>query len=397
MLSPAYLNTCTAAILALYDELNEAIIRDIVERLCALNFEASATAAWEMEKLIAVGRLAYEDALAEIGKRTGQSEAALKKAFEDAGTESMHYDNAIYRKAGLSPLPLSQSAAMLQVLTAGYKKCQGDLHNLTLTTANMAQGTMIEACNAAYMQVSSGAFSMNTAIKQAIGRIGQSGTWVLYPTGHRDRVDVAVTRAVRTGVAQTCGQLQIQQLNNMMWDVVDTTAHMDARETHSVWQGGRFSYQGRNPNYPDFEASTGYGSADGLMGINCRHGFYPAIDGSPRMYTDKQLAEWRGRTVRYNGTNYTGYEATQQQRAKERAIRSTKRELAALDEGIKAAKNEALKRELSAEFAAKSQKLAEQQAALTDFLEQTGMKRDFSRTQVNEFGRSMSGKVSHTV
>lgn len=393
MLSPDYLERCTDEVIKLYDELSDMILRDIVDRLISLDFEASATAAWRMEKLQELGRLTYADALREIAKITGKTEQELKAAFENAGTESMRFDNSVYKKAGLSPLPLAQSDGMLQVLTAGYKKCRGSLKNLTLTTANTAQSSFIQACNAAYMQVTSGAFSVNSAVKTAVASVGQSGTWVLYPTGHRDRLDVAVRRAVRTGVAQTCGQLQIQQLDDMMWDVVDTTAHADARESHTVWQGGRFSYKGRNPNYPDFEEATGYGSADGLMGINCRHGFFPAVDGSPRMYPKAQLAEWKSRTVTYNGTEYAGHEAVSMQRAYERGIRATKRELTALDEGAKASKDEALQRELSEAFSQTSLKLKRQEAALNDFLEQTGLKPDYERSQVREFDRSMSGKA----
>ena len=389
MLSPDYLERCTDEVIKLYDELSDMILRDIVDRLISLDFEASATAAWRMEKLQELGRLTYADALREIAKMTGKTEQALKKAFENAGTESMRFDNSVYKKAGLSPLPLAQSDGMLQVLTAGYKKCRGSLKNLTLTTANTAQSSFIQACNAAYMQVTSGAFSVNRAVKTAVASVGQSGTWVLYPTGHRDRLDVAV----RTGVAQTCGQLQIQQLDDMMWDVVDTTAHADARESHTVWQGGRFSYKGRNPNYPDFEEATGYGSADGLMGINCRHGFFPAVDGSPRMYPKAQLTEWKNRTVTYNGTEYAGHEAVSMQRAYERGIRATKRELTALDEGAKASKDEVLQRELSEAFSQTSLKLKRQEAALNDFLEQTGLKPEYERSQVREFDRRMSGKA----
>ena len=397
MLSPDYLERCTDEVIKLYDELSDMILRDIVDRLISLDFEASATAAWRMEKLQELGRLTYADALREIAKMTGKTEQALKKAFENAGTESMRFDNSVYKKAGLSPLPLAQSDGMLQVLTAGYKKCRGSLKNLTLTTANTAQSSFIQACNAAYMQVTSGAFSVNRAVKTAVASVGQSGTWVLYPTGHRDRLDVAVRRAVRTGVAQTCGQLQIQQLDDMMWDVVDTTAHADARESHTVWQGGRFSYKGRNQNYPDFEEATGYGSADGLMGINCRHGFFPAVDGSPRMYPKAQLTEWKNRTVTYNGTEYAGHEAVSMQRAYERGIRATKRELTALDEGTKPAKDEALQRALSEAYSQTSLKQKRQEAARNDFLEQTGLKPDYERPQVRKFDRRISGKAKAAV
>ena len=394
MLSPVYLSSCADDILKLYDDLNDAIVRDIVRRLVALDFDVSASAAHQMEQVQAVGRMTYEEALREIAAITGKAEDELRKAFEDAGTESMTYDNNVYRRAGLDPLPLMQSPGMLQILTAGYRKCKEDLKNLTLTTANAAQTLFITSCNQAYMQTVSGAFSYTAAIQNAIRSIGDSGAWVIYPSGHRDRMDVAVRRAVVTGVSQTCGELQIRQLDDMMWDVVDTTAHMGARASHVPWQGGRFSYKGRNNNYPDFESSTGYGSTGGLMGINCRHGFYPAIDGSPRMYSQAQLDEWANHKVIYNGVEYSDYEAGQIQRRMERGIRAGKRTLTGLDAGITAAPNDAVRAALKDEFGRESLRQKNRNSVLSDFMEQTGRKPDYSRTQVQEFGRPLSGKAS---
>ena len=158
--------------------------------------------------------------------------------------------------------------------------------------------------------------------------------------------------------------------------------------------GGRFSYKGRNNNYPDFESSTGYGSAEGLMGINCRHGFYPAVDGSPRMYPQSQLDEWANHKVMYNGVEYTDYEASQIQRRMERGIRAGKRTLTGLDAGITAAPNDAVRAALKDEFGRESLRQKNRNSALSDFLEQTGRKMDYNRTQVQEFGRSISGKAS---
>ena len=394
MLSPDYLSSCADDIIALYDSLNDAIVRDIVRRLVSLEFDVSASAVHQMERIQAVGRMTYDDALREIAAITGKAEDELRKAFEGAGTESMTYDNDVYRRAGLEPLPLMQSPGMLQILTAGYHKCKGELKNLTLTTANTAQTLFISSCNQAYMQTVSGAFSYTAAIQNAIRAIGDSGAWVMYPSGRRGRVDVAVRRSVVTGISQTCGQLQTRQLDDMMWDVVDTTAHMGARASHVPWQGGRFSYKGRNKNYPDFETSTGYGSADGLKGINCRHDFYPAVDGSPRMYSQAQLDEWANHKVMYNGVEYSDYDASQIQRRMERGIRASKRTLSGLDAGIAAAPNDGVKAALKDEFARASVTLKERNAALNDFLTQTERKADYSRTQVMGFGRSISGKAS---
>lgn len=86
-------------------------------------------------------------------------------------------------------------------------KTNGSLYNLTLTTANTSQEKFIEVCNDAYMQISSGAFDYNTAIRKAIKQFGD-GVQVEYDSGYRLNIKSAVKRAVMTGVNQTCLKMQ---------------------------------------------------------------------------------------------------------------------------------------------------------------------------------------------
>lgn len=392
MLTPDYLQHVTDDIVAIYSELEDSIIQDVARRIIKTDF-ATDTASWQMEKLQQAG-IVYEDALKEISKITGKSEAELKRMFQDSALETLAFDDEVYKKAGLSPLPLKQSPAMLNILTAGLQKTDGILKNLTLTTANTSQVAYIQACDLAYMQVASGAFDYNTAIRNAIRQASKEGVSILYPTGHKDKVDVASRRATLTGVSQTCGQLQIQRMDDMDCDLVETTAHMGARLEHSFWQGRVFSRSGRHKTYPDFVSSTGYGTGAGLMGWNCRHNFYPFFDGlSQRNYTDFELKELSERKVTYNDTEYSDYDASQIQRKLEREIRATKRELVGLDAGVKATDKEDLKKALQADFTEASVKLKSQEAKMRDFLEQTKRFEENARTQVQGFGRSQAQKA----
>ena len=65
--------------------------------------------------------------------------------------------------------------------------------------------------------------------------------------------------------------------------------------------------------------------------VDVRHTFYPFVEGvSERTYTDKQLSHIDdGLGCEFEGTTYSAYEATQQQRKIERTIRKLKREKAA--------------------------------------------------------------------
>ena len=90
-------------------------------------------------------------------------------------------------------------------------------------------------------------------------------------------------------------------------------------------------------DYPDFIESTGYGTGEGLGGWNCRHSFFPYFEGiSKPAYTDKALEELEGEPITFDGKEYTQYEATQKQRAMERNMRHTQRQLIVYeDAGLK--------------------------------------------------------------
>lgn len=98
-------------------------------------------------------------------------------------------------------------------------------------------------------------------------------------------------------------------------------------------------------------------------------------------------------TVEYDGETIPLYAATQRQRAMERRIRDTKRELAGLDAGIKAAEDDGLKQALQEDFDAKSVALKRQEAAYKDFVRRAGLQKDTSRVQVQGFGRSQAQKA----
>lgn len=89
--------------------------------------------------------------------------------------------------------------------------------------------------------------------------------------------------------------------------------------------------------YPDFEKTCGYGSVTGIGGANCRHSYWPFIEGvSERTYTDKELENIDPPPIEFEGRRYTAYEATQKQRQIERTIRKQKRLKTAFQEaGLK--------------------------------------------------------------
>lgn len=390
MLTPEYLEHCPDDIVVLYSELDQLIMRDVVRRLMKSG-RITNTAAGQIQRAQESGLL-YDEIIAEVARFANASAQQVRALFEDAGVQAISYDSAIYTAAGLSPPPLAMAPAAQQVLQAGLAKTNGYLQNLTKTTANGAQQTFIHAATIAEMQVESGAFDYVSAIRNAVRTAIDGGEWVTYPSGHHDRLDVATRRAILTGVNQTAAEVSLSYADDMECDLVETTAHAGARPSHQTWQGQVFSRSGKSDKYDDFAVATGYGTGAGLCGWHCRHSFHPFFEGlSESAYPKSKLKEYENQTVTYNGEKIPYYDATQQQRAMERAIRDSKRKAAGLDEAVKSAKDEATSKAMKQEFAAAAVRLKRQEAALKDFCSQTSLVRQREREQVA--AAKVSGKT----
>ena len=369
MLTSDFLDVLPNDIVRLYDDYSLTIIMDIARRLEKMG-KITDTAAWQMQRLTESGLL-YEKAISELSKLSNISRSELEKMFTQAGVKSLKFDDMIYKRAGLNPLPLNLSPAMAQVLSAGLAKTGGVIRNLTMTTAIGAQRSFIAASDMAYLQVSSGAMSYDQAIRAAIKSVAAKGVSTIdYATGHQDQLDVAIRRTVLTGVSQTAGVLQSRRADEMGQDLVQTSAHYGARPEHAIWQGRVFSRSGASRQYPDFVTSTGYGTGPGLGGWNCRHSYYPYFDGiSENAYSEADRENLRNKTVTLAGKEISAYDATQIQRGLERKIRYWKRQSAALGAG-----------RLSS--AAENAKVSLYQSQMREFVKQTGLNRQSPREQV---------------
>jgi len=372
MLTADQLDVLPGPILELYERFHTSIIEDIARRVAGLNY---ASAAWQVQRLSESGLL-YKQILERIGEITGQSDAVLSKIFKRAGVDAMAFDDAIYKAAGLKPLPLNLSPQMMQLLVAGLNRTAGTMRGLIQTTAVSGQEAFLNASDLAYMQISTGTLDYNTAIREAVKEVAVNGVDVVhYASGHRDRINVAMRRTVLTGVNQTVGEMQITRAEEMGTELVQTSAHIGARNkgtgpaNHEGWQGRVFSLKGGSKKYPNFEEETGYGTVTGLGGVNCRHSFYPWFEGiSQNAYDQATLDNYASKTVTYNGKEMSFYEGTQVQRKLEREIRAAKREAAAVDAA-------------GLDNSGELQKVRDLQGDMREFTRQTGLKRQYVREQ----------------
>lgn len=380
MLTPEYLEAMPEPVLTLYREAELAILRNMAERIAKYDYWIP-TADWQNMKLKEAG-ITQEEILRILSQYTGKTEEALRELMQQATTEGLRSDVAVYEAAGEAVPPISESEPLVQTLNAGFRATRQTMRNLTRTTANTATQQFERALDAAWMQVRSGAMSYDQAIRNAVKGLAQSGVEsIRYPSGRVDTLEVATRRAVVTGVNQTTLQLQEQLADEMKFDLVEVSAHAGARPSHAEWQGEIYSRSGTSKKYPSLVEKTGYGTGAGLGGWNCRHSFSPWFEGSPRTYSKELLDSYNERSISYDGKMLTEYEASQVQRSIERNIRKWKREFEALDAaGLD-----------TSEAAAR---LKIWQDRMKDFTKQTGLKQQSAREQIAGFGRSAAGKAT---
>lgn len=395
MLSPEYLRQITEGSEQIAEELHNYIISEIVSRMMARigrgeDYILTNADAWRIRTLQESGEL-LEDILAELSKYTKREQQELLEAFEDAGITAMNYDDKIYKAAGLSPKALQQSPYMIRIMERNMNRCLGDWKNFTRTTASAAQALYINQCDLAYNHVMSGTVGYTQAIKEAVNNVVSDGVTVTYPSGRKDTIETAVARSVRTGVAQATGDISIKRMEEMNWDIILVSAHVGARTgdggenpgNHSWWQGKFYSKSGKSKKYPPFSL-TGYGTASGLSGVNCRHSFGPG-DGEHNPYEELSAEDKANKGKQY--------EKEQKQRAYERRIRKTKREVLGMQTAVDNAPNEQAKFALQQQLDRKSFLLQKQNAAYKDYCKQNDLRELQDRLMIAKWNRQNAAKA----
>ena len=392
MLSPDYLKRIAEGSEDIASSLHSYILNRIIEAIMIRlgrgeKYILTSSDRWRIQILQDAGYL-LQDITQEIARYTKLQREEVAAAMEEAGVKAMAYDKAVYEAAGITTEALEQSPALVRILQRDYEATMGEWSNMTRTTAEAAQSLFISECDNAYHKVISGAVSYTQAVREAVDTVAQNGVIVRYPTGHRDTIETATARAVRTGISQASGDISMQRMKEQEWDIILVSAHIGARTgdgganpgNHLWWQGQFYSRTGRDKRFPPFSL-TGYGTGEGLGGWNCRHSFGPG-DGVNNPYKDIQTAD-----------NERMEKLEQRQRALERRIRKTKQAVMGLQTAVENCKDDALRFELQAELDRKSYLLQKQNAAYKDYCKQNDLRELQDRLMIAKWNRQNAAKA----
>lgn len=370
MLPPRYLDGLSDEIIEIYSQLEADILQDMARRIARVGKITDMTK-WQAQMLAEAGGLKKN-----ISRILAKYDKAIVKQVKDTFTEALETsaknDNRIFKAA----TGRTVSAPNAQQMLSTIQKCHSDLSRLTLTTAATTQTQFVREANRVYMNVQSGAFDYDTAMKDAADELAKRGiTTVQYENGRpvTRSIESAVRMNILTSVNQTAANQTLNNCEELDCDLVETSAHIGARPEHEEWQGQIFSRSGNNKKYRPFSVCE-LGSVTGICGINCKHSFYPYFEGMAEHYTEKELDEMASEEVSYNGQKMTRYEGEQKLRGIERNIRHYKRQ--ALTEEAAGVDNTKARR-----------KLGEWQEAARDFTKQTGIERDRAREYIGTGGK----------
>ena len=280
-----------------------------------------------------------------ISETTGSALDELDKLLDDVVVRNQRYYDDLIDKADATKPDILVSEEDIEAIR---RQTHTELLNLSQTMGFSIRrgGKVVEltppaqafyrVLNSAEADIMSGAIGYNQAIEKAVRELADSGLKkVEYDSNGRKRLtqtDVAVRRAVLTGINQLNSRYTEQSAERLGTDLFEVSAHAGARDNgvgwqnHKSWQGKVYSLRDDHPKYPSIYKVCGLGQVDGLEGANCRHRRFPFVEGiSEPSYTDCELDHIDRPAFEFQGEKYTQYEATQRQREIERTVRKYRR------------------------------------------------------------------------
>lgn len=404
-LTPTEILRLSEPIELVYQQVVDALLVNIAKHFNT--GKALSTQDWQLKKLAEIGQLNRES-LQIISSMTGQVPELMQAALENAALKAVKDMEPDVREraedgilTGESPRTVVTSQSIRQSLES-YAAQAVDKFNLVNTTmlqstleqyrkviintANIerqmqaAQGILNEAAG----KVVTGTFSRTQALRDALSKLSDEGITGFYDKAGRKWSPEAYTSMdVRTTVHNTALEARKAAALESGRHIFQVTRHNGARPLCYPYQGKFYSWKNESGTFFDGEgkrhsyapiSSTSYGKPAGLFGVNCGHDWDPIEEG---VYIPRE------RTKQDKEENDRVYQESQEQRRLEREVRYAKRKAVLLD---KAGDKEG--------FEAAAAKIKQRQDAYNSFCGETGRTKRTDRTQVYEYNRSISSKVT---
>lgn len=336
-----YQNKIVDKMTSRFADLEDRIMQDIVRRIKKTG-EITSTADWQINRLKILG-YSSEDIEASLKETLNATYPEMFELYDQVINWEYVRNKDVYEQINAEYIPYEENEQLQQIMEGIKRQTRDELDNITQSLgfyldygdgkriltplAQVYQGFLDAAC----MDIVSGAFDYNSVLRRVVTQLTNSGLRQIdYVSGRANRIDVAARRAIMTGVSQITGKITDYNAEKLGADHFEVAWHSGARPTHAVWQGKVWTRE-------QLVNVCGLGSATGLLGVNCYHEYYPFFPGiSERNWTDEWLEEKKRQEntpKTFGGKEYTLYEAKQQQRKMETAMRAQREKVKLLEAG----------------------------------------------------------------
>lgn len=328
-ITPYQLNLYSERVTDIYRALEEQVFMLLVKRLKTNPIHGKDNVLeWQIDKMQQL-RILNDETIAALSKATGLAEKEIRSAIREAGFDTIKsVDEEL--SAIKDPLPIpSHIDRILETFVKQTFKELDNYVNQTLITTNYGEGTVTRMYRKIVEEVTgkvlAGTMTTNKAIAETVIRWADKGieTTFIDRGGNRWYLERYADTVIRSTVNRTYNELRISRMDEHGVDLVLVSSLPDPREACSHIQGKVASIKNpsSNPRFPSIY-EFGYGEPWGLRGINCRHLFYPFIEG---LNTNNQT-QFSEEDMKRNR------ELSQKQRYYERQVRKAKRSLKLAEE-----------------------------------------------------------------
>jgi hypothetical protein len=324
-----------------FSDLEMRIMEDIVRRIRKTG-KITSTADWQINRLSILG-YSSEDIENMLKEALNKSYPEMFELYDKVIEWEYVRNKDIYEQINAEFIPYEENEELQQIAEALIQQSGNELQDITKSlgfyldygTGKPVLTPLAEVyqkyLDAACLDIVTGVFDYNSVLRRVVTQLTNSGLRQIdYASGRANRIDVAARRAVMTGVSQLSGKISEMNAKKLGTDYFEVEWHAGARPTHAAWQGRVYSKE-------ELTTVCGLGSVTGLLGANCYHMYYPFVPGiSVRNWTDEWLEEQNRKESMlktFNDKEYTLYEAKQQQRKMETAMRAQREKVRLLQAG----------------------------------------------------------------
>lgn len=368
-ITPSQLNLFTEPVTDIYRALEDEVFQMIAKRLkTSKNITKDTVFEWQIDKLNQL-RMVNEETIKALSKATGMAEKEIRKAIKETGVVTIKsVDHELKDIYPTLPIPSHIDRVLESFVSQTFREFDNFV-NQTLITTNYGQGTVTRLYRKIVEEttgrVLAGTTTIDKALAETVIKWSKKGVETAFVDrgGNTWSLERYADTVLRSTVNRTYNELRMSRMEEYGVDLVLVSSLPDPRDICSHIQGKVASLKEPSENdstYPSIY-DYGYGTPGGIRGINCRHQFFPFVEGvnenNQREYSESEMEHNR--------------ELRQKQRYYERKVREAKRSLK-IAETI-GSEEEILKQK---------KLLRNRQARIREFVREHNLTRQYNRERV---------------